>query len=154
MVPLCYLLSGQAEGLSYFRYKAPPNFFFSLCKVLRISCYNLSFFCKLSCRQLQFSTTLQRQSDMDSHVEAFLSLSDFGALKLPIPLSRTILENFGSWVPHDVDVVSGDPSYLTQDGEGPGDTHTMIMPLWVTVFHILLIVHKQPAKNSIHGRQN
>lgn len=146
----CY--PNKLRALPYFRYKAPPTFF-SLCKFLRISCYTLSFFCKLSCRQLQFSTTLQRQSDMDSNVEAFLALTDFGASKLPIPLSCTILQDFGSWVPHNVDA-KGNPSYLTQYHEGTGVTHRMDMPLWVTVFHILLIVYKQPAKSSVHRRQN
>ncbi|CAL8583995.1 hypothetical protein XPA_009605 [Xanthoria parietina] len=66
---------------------------------------------------------------MDSNVEAFLALTDFGASKLPIPLSCTILQDFGSWVPHNVDA-KGNPSYLTQYHEGTGVTHRMDMPLW------------------------
>lgn len=128
----------------------PPSY---LCKILKITCYNLSFFCKLSCRQLQYSTTWQRQSDMNIEIDVDVLFRDFTAVKQPGDLSYTTMQTFGPWNGHNE--VNGVPSYLTQPGEeGTRVIHTVDMPLWVTIFHILLIVHKQPAKNSIHGGQN
>lgn len=90
---------------------------------------------------------------MNTEIGFEVLFRDFTAVKQPDDLSYTTMQIFGPWNGHNE--VDGVPSYLTQPGkEGSGLTHTIFMPLWVTVLHILLIVHKQPAKNSIHGRQN